>query len=137
MRPDWPSVFMGFARAIAARSTCARTQVGSVIVSEDNQRVLAIGYNGNWRGGPNCCDSIEPGACGCLHSEINCLLKLREPDVSTAKMYVTHSPCVMCAKAIVNAGIKLVVYSVPYRLPDGLDLLRRADVKFWQMPEEN
>jgi dCMP deaminase len=137
MRPEWSEIFMDFAHSIARRSTCRRTQVGALIVSGDNQRILAMGYNGSWKGGPNDCDTHEPGACGCLHAEMNCLLKLRENDLSDARMYVTHSPCKMCAKAIVNSGVKLVIYDIPYRLTEGIDLLGRAHVRVWRMPERN
>src|SRR5437899_10399705 len=68
-------VYMRMAEELAKRSTCARTQVGSVIATHDLTQVLGIGYNGNARGLPNECDGPEPGRCGCIHSEANALIK--------------------------------------------------------------
>jgi deoxycytidylate deaminase len=66
MRPSWDDVFMGMAEMLAQRSTCARLHVGSVVVTDDNHRILSMGYNGNYTNGPNECDSEEPGNCGCF-----------------------------------------------------------------------
>jgi deoxycytidylate deaminase len=68
-------VYMRMAEELAKRSTCARLQVGTVIATPDLTQVLGIGYNGNARGLANRCDSSIPGACGCLHSEQNALIK--------------------------------------------------------------
>lgn len=128
-RPTWYDVYMGFARTLSLRSTCARLQVGAVVTTADNQRVLAVGYNGNYRGGPNVCDSSDVGGCGCLHAEENAIIKL-DPYEAPCVMYVTHSPCLMCAKRIINVGsIFGVVYSEQYRLTDGLDLLSKNGIK--------
>lgn len=126
-RPTLEQIFGHFARIVATRSTCVRLQVGSVITSGDFTRVLSIGYNGNARGLPNSCDREEPGNCGCIHSEINALLKLdyTEPE---KVMFVTDSPCVACAKAIINAGVGRLLYLREYRCSEGVDLLRRAGV---------
>lgn len=129
IRPSWDEIFMGFAVSLSRRSSCRRLQVGCVVVSENNNRVLSIGYNGNYQGGPNDCDSDEPGACGCIHSEINSIAKLDYNDPSGKVMFITDSPCMQCAKLIVNAGIKRVVYAREYRVIDGLELLKRAGVE--------
>lgn len=133
-RPDWDTVFQSFSILLAARSTCDRTLVGCVVVSSDNTRVLAMGYNGNYSGGPNGCDSSEPGKCGCIHAEINALLKLDYHDRSDKIMYVTMSPCVPCAKAIINSGIKEVVYMDEYRTTEGLDVLNSAQISLRRIP---
>ena len=127
-RPDWDEIFMVFARSLARRSTCRRLAVGCVVVSEDNTRILAMGYNGNYPGGPNDCESDEPGKCGCFHSEMSALIKLGRADMSRKVMYVTHSPCKTCAKAILLAGIDEVVYGLDYRSADGTDLLRSRGI---------
>ncbi len=127
-RPTLEQIFGQFARTVAARSTCTRLQVGSVITNGDFTRVLAIGYNGNARGLPNTCDRKEPGNCGCIHSEINALLKLDYTEHEKI-MFVTDSPCVNCAKAIINAGIQRVFYLRKYRKTDGVDLLRSARIE--------
>lgn len=128
-RPSWDSVFMGFAISLAQRSTCARAKVGCIVVSSDNHRVLAVGYNGSYRGGPNRCDSNVPGNCGCLHAEDNCMIKLDYNNPGEKRMYVTSMPCATCAKRIVNAQIDEVVWLAPYRLTEGMDILKKAGVR--------
>src|SRR5437016_13636072 len=68
-------VYMRMAEELAKRSTCARLRVGTVVTDQLLENVLAIGYNGNARGLPNRCDSSVPGSCGCIHSEMNALVK--------------------------------------------------------------
>ena len=114
---------MDFALALSRRSTCDRAQVGAIVVSEDNHRILAMGYNGSYKGGPNRCDTTVPGACGCLHAEDNCLLKMNFNESCKKKMYLTDSPCVPCAKRIINAGIDEVIYLREYRIREGLNLV--------------
>ena len=75
MRPSWDSVWCNMAKIISTRSYDPRHQVGTVIVTDDNTQVLSVGYNGNYSGGPNEVESVEPGASGMLHAEINaCML---------------------------------------------------------------
>lgn len=127
-RPNWDEVWMATATLISRRSYDPRYQVGAVVVSDDNTQVLAVGYNGNYSGGPNEVESSDPGESGLLHAEINALLKL---DYNTPKrkvMYVTLSPCKMCAKAIVNAGIDEVVYRDEYRDKSGLVILKASNI---------
>jgi len=124
LRPNWDSIWTQFASLISKRSYDPRSRVGAVVVSWDNTRILALGYNGNYTGGPHEPDSIEPGKSGFIHAEINALLKMDFHDPAIKKMYVTLSPCLMCAKAIINAGIDEVVYNEEYRRTDGVDLLR-------------
>jgi dCMP deaminase len=124
-------VFMRMAEELAKRSTCARLQVGSVITTGDLTQVLGIGYNGNARGFPNRCDSTAPGACGCLHSEQNCLIKAGA-QIPGKVMFVSASPCVMCAKMIINTNVARVYYREAYRDPAGLDVLRQGGVEVVQ-----
>jgi dCMP deaminase len=102
--------------------------VGSVITTSDLTQVLGIGYNGNARGLPNRCDSTEPGACGCIHSEQNALIKAGA-QLPGKVMFVSASPCVMCAKMIINANVGRVYYREAYRDPAGLNVLRQAGVE--------
>jgi dCMP deaminase len=102
--------------------------VGAVIVTNDNTQVLSVGYNGNYSGGPNEVESSNPGESGMLHAEINALLKFDYNNPKEKIMYVTLSPCRMCAKAIVNSGIRKVIYDNAYRDSSGLNLLREAGV---------
>lgn len=78
-RPSFPEVYMRLALTLAARSTCRRLCVGTVITSTDYRKVLAVGYNGNAAGLPNTCDREEPGNCGCLHSEENAVINCDAP----------------------------------------------------------
>src|SRR5919109_3141478 len=132
--PDAPEripleeVYMRMAEELAKRSTCARTQVGSVITTGDLTQVLGIGYNGNARGLPNRCDGTEPGRCGCLHSEANALIKAGA-QVEGKLMFVTASPCVMCAKMVINSNVGRVYYRTPYRDPAGIEVLRLGGVE--------
>ncbi len=119
---------MRMAEELAKRSTCARSQVGTVITTGDLTQVLGIGYNGNARGLPNRCDGTEPGACGCLHSEANALIKAGA-QIPGKVMFVTMSPCVMCAKMVVNSNVRRVYYRTPYRDSAGLRVLRLAGVE--------
>lgn len=127
-RPSWDSIWMAMAELVAARSIDPRRKVGCVIVSSDNTRVEAIGYNGSWRGGPNEVESTEPGCSGTIHAEANALIKFRFAPHKRHTMYVTTSPCLDCAKLIINAQIDEVVYLEPYRDSGGVDLLRKAGV---------
>lgn len=132
-RPDWDSVWMDLASSLSKRSTCSRLKVGCVVVTEDNQRVLGIGYNGGPRGISNECLSLEPGLCGHLHAEVNALIKADYTTPVPKKMFVTTQPCYHCAVAIVNASITEVVYRDSYRQTDGLELLQKAGIKVRQL----
>ena len=133
-RPTWDATWMGICHSIAQRSPDPSHKVGAIIITDDNTQMLALGYNGDHAGGSNVRESDEPGMSGFLHAEINALIKC---DFNTAKrkvMYVTLSPCRMCAKAIVNARIDEVVYSEAYRDTSGIDLLIGAGVKVRRSP---
>jgi dCMP deaminase len=120
-------VYMRMAEELAKRSTCARLQVGTVVTDQRLENVLAIGYNGNARGLPNKCDSTVPGNCGCIHSEMNALVKA--PGNARDKVvFVSASPCVMCAKLIINSGVTHVFYRKAYRDPSGIEVLAHAGV---------
>lgn len=131
-RPTWDQVWSEMARLISKRSYDPRHQVGTVIVTEDNTQVLAVGYNGNHSGGPNEVESTVPGESGMLHAEINALLKTDYNNPKKKILYVTLSPCKMCAKAIVNAGISKVVYCDEYRDTSGLDILQESGIEVCQ-----
>ena len=120
-------VYMRMAEELAKRSTCARLQVGTVVTDAMLQNVLAIGYNGNARGLPNRCDTTVPGQCGCIHSEVNALVKA-PGSVRDKVVFVTNSPCVMCAKLMINSGVTHVFYRRAYRDPSGVELLATAGV---------
>jgi dCMP deaminase len=120
MRPKWDKIWIDLAIAIGKRSTCELPdrQVGCVIVSEDNSRVLALGYNGGAKGDNNLCDHQSSvgglSRCSCVHAEMNALTKLNATDPIKKVMYLTLSPCLVCAKLLVNAGISELIYVDQY-----------------------
>lgn len=128
-RPEWDDIWMGFAQSIAKRSCDSKYQVGAVVVNSENTLVLSIGYNGDQKGGSNQRDSTETGQSGFIHAEINALIKMDYNNPCKKKMYLTLSPCEVCAKAIVNAGISVVVYSEEYKHgKKGISILNDAGI---------
>lgn len=120
-------VYMRMAEDLAKRSTCTRLQVGTVVTDALLENVLGIGYNGNAKGLPNRCDSMVPGQCGCIHSEVNALIKA-PGSVRDKVVFVTNSPCVMCSKLIINSGVTHLFYRSAYRDPTGLEILEEAGI---------
>ena len=128
MRPSWDEIWMNIAREVSRRSPDELHKVGTIIVTSDNTQVLSLGYNGDQAGGPNQRESSSPGESGFIHSEMNALIKLDYNNPKTKVMYVTLSPCRLCAKAIVNSGVKEVVYGDIYRDESGIKILRHAGI---------
>jgi dCMP deaminase len=124
-------VYMRMAEELAKRSTCTRNQVGTVITSADLTQVLGIGYNGNAKGLPNRCDTSQPGGCGCVHSEANALIKAGA-QTPGKRMFVTVSPCVMCAKMVVNSNVERVYFRRAYRDGAGVGVLREGGIEVEQ-----
>ncbi len=139
-RPPFEKIYLDLARVLATRSTCGRLAVGTVITSTDFRKVLAIGYNGNASGLPNSCDRDEPGNCGCLHSEENAVINCDAPRSTDKIVFVTHLPCVGCAKRLINLGnVKKVIYGEDYRVRDSIELLLSVGIsaiKFEDSAEE-
>ena len=142
-RPSWDEYFMGIAEVVARRSNCIRRHVGAVVMKDNH--ILATGYNGTPRGVKNCfeggcerCASDVPsgsglGECICSHAEENSITQAAYHGISTkdATIYVTLSPCLTCAKMIINSGIKEVVYDEEYKFtPQTKDILTQAGVIF-------
>lgn len=129
-RPSFPQIYMQLAGALAARSTCRRLNVGTVITSTDYRKVLAVGYNGNATGLPNTCDRDETGNCGCLHSEENAVINCDSPRATEKHVFVTHLPCVACAKRLINlGGVKKVFYKSEYRISDSVAVLSSVGIE--------
>ena len=127
-RPSVESLIMDFAMSLTRRATCKRAQFGCVITSEDMTQIYGFGYNGTERGFPNDDCTGEEGRCGCLHSEINALIKVRVNDPRKV-VFVTGQPCTTCAKAIINSGASKVYYRSAYRSDEGLLLFRKAGIE--------
>ncbi len=136
-RPDWDDIWMDFAENIARRSSDPSFKVGCVIVSQDNCQVLSMGYNGDHKGGPNERDSLVPGESGFIHAEINALIKLDYNNPKPKTMYLTLSPCKQCAKAIINGGIRKIVYLSKYRDASGLELLKTHGIEVRHLEKDS
>tara|TARA_Y100000310_G_C20435695_1_gene693618 strand:- start:250 stop:741 length:492 start_codon:yes stop_codon:yes gene_type:complete len=130
-RPSWDCIWSDFATSISKRSCDTKYKVGAVIVTSDNTQVLAIGYNGDEKGGANKRASEEKDCSGFLHAEVNALLKCDYNFPKDKKIYVTLSPCIMCAKAIINSDIKRVIYINKYD-DEGIALLRKHRIQVTQ-----
>jgi dCMP deaminase len=121
---------MNIASVIALRGTCPRAKVGAVLAKEG--RIISTGYNGSPSGTPHCEDAgcILDKRAKCtrtVHAELNCICFAAKHGIVTkgATLYVTYAPCLECAKAIINAGIKEVFYLKEY-IPNGCRLLQEA-----------
>jgi dCMP deaminase len=128
--PSVETVFMNNALVWANMSISNRLNVGCIIVSNDNREIMGYGYNGDVAGGANIAPSNQPGAEGFIHAEENALLKVKNQQ--PAKMFVTHAPCLSCAKRIVNSGyVKEVYYIQPYRDLSGVGCLVEAGIRVY------
>ncbi len=133
-RPSFQKIYLRLAQELAARSTCKRLQVGTVITTTDFRKVLAVGYNGNATGLPNTCDRDEPGNCGCLHSEENAVINCDSPRSVEKIVFVTHLPCVQCAKRLINLGnVRAVYYINDYRVRDSAVLFEKVGIHLIQL----
>jgi dCMP deaminase len=132
IRPSWDDYFMGIALQVARRSTCDRARVGAIIVKD--RRILTTGYNGSPAGLPHCDEIghlILAGHCvRTLHAEQNAIIQaaLHGVGVAGSTMYVTHQPCLTCAKMIINAGIRRVVFAGHYPDANAVTFLEEAGV---------
>lgn len=122
--------YLRMASIWAENSYCERRKVGALVVK--NKMIISDGYNGTPSGFENVCeDSNNVTKPYVLHAEANAITKLARSNNNSAgsTLYVTAAPCIECAKLIIQAGIKRVVYGEKYRLEEGLDLLRRANIE--------
>lgn len=139
-RPEWHETFISIAREMARRSTCLRKQVGAVLVKD--KHIIATGYNGVPKGLAHCtslgCVRAENNVpsghryelCRSVHAEENCIIQAATFGVSTvaSELYCTHCPCILCAKTIINAGVKQVYYQEGEPEPLTIQLFRDAGV---------
>ncbi len=129
--------YLKMASIWAQNSYCKRRQVGAIIVKD--KMIISDGYNGTPSGFENICeDENNKTKPYVLHAEANAITKVAKSNNSSdgATLYVTSSPCLECAKLIIQAGIKRVVFTDSYRLEDGIDLLRRANIEVVQVETE-
>ena len=140
--------YMDVAHRFAELSTARRLHVGAIVVKDD--RIISIGYNGMPAGWDNNCE-YEHYTLGnpdefelktrpeVLHAESNAIAKLAKSNESgdTASIFITHSPCLECAKLIYQSGIQEVYYGKPYRSNDGIDFLKRCQIKIEQVKDQD
>jgi dCMP deaminase len=134
-RPAWDEYFAKIVEDVSKRSTCFKRQIGALIVNQDKE-IVATGYNGPVRGAPHCWDvgcvkddmGFKSGEghmwCVAVHAEQNALLQAGR-QARGATLYVNAFPCKICARMVVNAGIKRVVISGEYTDKDGLEILKK------------
>ena len=131
MRVSRDEMLINIARVSAMRATCLRLSVGAAIAKEG--RIISTGYNGSPAGTPHCDESnctSEQACTRTIHAEAGAISFAARHGVSLngASMYLTHAPCLDCAKLMINTGIVEVVYDIPYRKTDGVDLLRSVGI---------
>lgn len=147
-RISWDEYFMEMAKLAAKRSTCIRRQVGAVIVQD--KHVIATGYNGAPKGIPHCAElggcyreqnNIPSGErhelCRALHAEQNAIIQAATyaQGIDGATIYITHQPCVICAKMIINAGIERIVVNDGYPDEMAVDILEEAGLRIVKLGE--
>ena len=150
-RPDWDDYFMQIAQLVAQRSTCLRRQVGAVLVA--NRRILTTGYNGAPQGLAHCPElggclreiqGVPSGQrqelCRALHAEQNAIIQaaVHGVELRNVTLYTTLQPCVTCAKMLINANIRRIVFAGDYPDPLARDLLADAGIALapWVPPAE-
>jgi dCMP deaminase len=143
-RPSWDEYFMDLAKLVATRSTCTRHDVGAVLVKD--KRILATGFNGAPRGMKHCLEigcirdelNIASGTraeiCRAVHAEQNAIIQCAIYGVSSegSTIYITHQPCTICTKILINSGVKRIVYELPYPDEFAQNLLKESGVKLEQ-----
>ncbi|MGI6216892.1 MAG: deoxycytidylate deaminase [Coriobacteriales bacterium] len=147
-RPSWDDYFQTITRDVAERSTCLRRHVGAIIVKD--KRILATGYNGAPSGLEHCLTrgclreqlGIPSGQkqelCRATHAEQNAVIQAARYGVPIdgATVYCTNQPCTACAKILINAGVKEIVYENPYPDKLGEEMLAEANIKLRHLPRE-
>ena len=145
-RPSWDEYFMKIAETVSTRSTCLRRSVGAVLVKD--RRILSTGYNGAPKGCAHCAETgclrdilgIPSGErheiCRGSHAEINAIAQAAANGIATdgCWVYCTLAPCPFCAKALINAGCKRVVYKESYADRLGISLLQEAGAEVIKVP---
>ena len=143
MKQKWAEAFMDTAERFAQLSSAKRLHVGAVVVKDD--RIISIGYNGMPSGWDNDCEFIftHPqtkidelvSRKEVLHAETNAIAKLAKSNESGlgATMFITHAPCLDCAKLIYQSGIGSVLYRNSYRSDDGIDFLKKCNLEVEQL----
>ena len=128
MKKKFIKTYMDVAESFAKLSSAVRLQVGAIVVKDD--RIISIGYNGMPSGWDNCCEDDNKTKAEVLNAETNAIATLAKSSVSGcgATMFVTHAPCIDCAKLVYQSGIDTVYYKNDYRSTQGLEFLTKSNV---------
>ena len=136
MTDKWDVFYIEIAKKYAGKSYDPRLKVGCVIATREG--ILYPGYNGDEIGGKNEPDSLEPGKSNFVHAEANAILKFNPTIHKNSKLYLTHSPCVICSRMIINTqAISHVFYETDYRDISGLDILRARGITVIKLEAAN
>lgn len=130
MKQKFIEAYMDMAYRFAELSSAKRLQVAAIVVKDD--RIISIGYNGMPSGWDNCCETDNNTTkAEVLHAESNAIAKLARSSESgeDATIFITHAPCMECAKLIYQSGIKEVYYHYTYRKTEGLEFLEKSNIK--------
>jgi len=127
------SVFKNFTQELSTLSKCTKRGVAAIITDSDLSQIYSIGINGGPKGLADCMCALE-GRYGCVHAEINALIKCRS-DAQNKVMFITLSPCATCAASIINApgGFSTVYYFEQWKNTEGIKLLKQAGIKVLQI----
>lgn len=132
MKEKWIRSYLETAKIFANLSEAKRLKVGAICVDSTGSRVISIGYNGQPPNWDNCCED-ENGSTlpTVIHAEANCISKLAKSNGGgeNSYLFITHSPCIECAKLILQAGIKTVYYIYKYRSEEGIQFLERCGIQ--------
>ena len=126
--------FAEIAKLLASHSTSSRLKVGCIALKSDFSKIASFGYNGSYSGAPinpetgTEEDSLESGKSGFIHAEINMIAKFSESDPQNYIIILTHSPCIMCTKVLVNAGFKRVYWIDEYRETSHLQIFKERNI---------
>ncbi len=145
-RSNWHEYFMKITRSVAERSTCPRAAVGAVIVK--NRSILSTGYNGAPSGQKHCTEvgclvyesknpfgETEKNCYRTTHAEMNAVIQAAKNGtaISGADIYITHSPCYHCLKALINAGIRNIYIETPYKIHTIKELIENSDLRIYRI----
>lgn len=133
-QPQFDKRYLEMANTWSKNSYCERRKVGALIVKD--RMIISDGYNGTPQGFENICEDEEGNTKNyVLHAEANAITKVAKSNNSSqgATLYVTSSPCLECSKLIIQSGIKRVVFSEKYRIEEGIELLKRANIEIVQL----
>jgi dCMP deaminase len=126
--------FVSVLEKITDLSVASTLKVGAIAVHKKFQKIASFGYNGSYPGAPvNVCtgteeDSLEPGKSGFIHAEVNMIAKFREHDPENYIILLTHSPCSVCTKVLINAGFKYIYWVNTYRETSHLEVLKKYSI---------